>query len=452
MTAWKKAGLTREQSQIAKLSPGLLDLDLRQVHLLNEDDHSLFHGEAKRLRRLERFLREQEARLETMPYAPAVRHASMLQRFHDFYVGDIGSPARQTMPMYRGNPASFEDNAQTFRAAIRDVEHLYAHLTKLLPEEIVLKRKPVALRHRTRIDDDVRTDDPVELLRLSKSGDRRIRHQARSRLVLAQTCFEARRDGYAPEALRQFEVSIGEFLGRHFFADQEGEPVHIVAELDPDDRYLCKSYVVIEDGEPVPEATPTRFVMPALRQTVPRRRGKSGRPLQIFFFIRHKRRMPLKLLDRKIRFTDLIGIGDPIAMMFVVERDDLRRLVSEVREIIVPCPGMVADMNSSIGHRLGSERLDPRNKRSSRLYEAMKYVARMQDGMAELQFLPMAAWINALAAHSDVNHAWYKMKRYLASAYPTFFPTTWSGIPWSDRALKRQCIRHAIGNGHPMAA
>ncbi len=444
MQPWKRAGLTREQSLIAKLSPGLLDLDTRQARILYDDDHSLFHGEAKRLRRLGRFLREQEVRLGTMGYKPAVMHASMQQRLHDFYVGDIESPERQTMPMYWGNPASFEENAQTFRAAVRDVEHIYAHLTKLLPEEITLKRKSFELRRMAKLDDDVRIDDPLELLRLSKVGDRHIRHQARCRLILAQACFEARRDGYAPETLRRFEQSTNEFLGRHFFEDQEGEFVHIVAELDPADRYLCRSYEVIEDGKPVPEPTPTRFVMSASRHTVPRRRGKSGRPLQIFFFVRHKQRMMLKLLDRKIRFTDLIGIGDPIAMMFVVERDDLRRLVSEVREVIVPCPGMVADLNSSIGHRLGSERLDPRNKRSSKLYEAMKYVARMQDRMVEMQFLPMAAWINAKASKCDVNHNAYKLGRYLQGPYPTLFPTSWTGIPWSDPALRRQCIAYAL--------
>ncbi len=445
MKAWKKAGLTPEQHEIAKLSPGLLDLDPRKAMILYEDDHSLFHGEVRRLRRLRRFLKVQEDRLDTMSYAPSVSHASMLQRLHDFYVGDIVSRERQTVPMYRGNPGSYEENGQMFRAAIRDVDDIYAHLTNLLPEEIMYKRKSFALRRRARLEDDVHIDDPLELLRLARKGDRRIRHQARCRLILAQACFEARRDGYAPDELRLFEQYIGGFLGRHFFADQEGEPVHIVAELDPSDRFLCKSYVVIEDGQPVPDSTPERFVMEAFRQTVPRRRGKSGRPLQIFFFVRHKQRMVLKLLDRKIRFTDLIGIGDPIAMMFVVERDDLQRLVSEVREIIVPCPGMVADLNSSIGHRLGAERLDPKNKRSSKLYEAMKYVARMQDRMVELQFLPMAAWINALASRCDVNHRAYKTDRLLGGPYQTLLPTSWSGIPWTERSLKRQCIDFAIG-------
>jgi len=442
---WKKAGLSREQHAISQTYPGLLDLSLRQIGILYRDDHSLFHGEAKRLRRLERYLKDFAGKRERMGYSPRQMHEDTLMAFHDFFVNDVKREHCITMPMYEGGPRDFEANRNDFIRSIRDVENIYRHLTKLLPKQIRVRGRWLDTAAQLEIDPHVRIEDPLELLRLAKAGDRRIRHQARSRLVLAQACFGARRDGYAPDQLAKAEEDLRDFVGRALFSDPEGDPMYVVAELDPHDHYLCRKVEFLPHDGPMPESRPDRFVMEAYRQTVPRRRKPGAEPIRMFHFIRHKERMMLKMLDKKVVFPKITGIGDPLAMMFVVDQDDLSRLVSEVREILVPCPGMVADMNSSIGHRKGAERLDPKNRRSSRLYEAMKYVARMQDRMVEVQFLPMAAWINALAAHSDVNHRWYKMKRYLASAYPVLFPTTWSGIPWSDRNLRRQCIAHTVG-------
>lgn len=444
MKAWEKAGLTKEQGEIAKVFPGLLDLSIPQALTLYRDDHSLFRGEAKRARRQKRYIDEYRKTFGSVEGLPGLEHERLLMHLHDFYVGDVRQADRQTMPMYHGGGNDFPANREIFRLALRDVDHVYEHLVGLLPEEVSVGKRRFRLRERLAIAHEVRSEDLLDLLQLAKSKDRRIRHQARCRLILAQTCFGARRDGFAPDELHGLAKDFRSFVGRAFFADSLGEPVHIVAELDPHDGYVCKSYQIVEHDRPVPDPASHRFILPAFRQTVPRRRKENRPPLQIFFFLRHKERMLLKQLDKKIVFPQIMGIGDPIAMMFVVEREDVERLVPEVREILVPCPGMVADMNSTFGHRLGSERLDPRNQRSSKLYEALKYVARMQDRMVEVQFLPMAAWINAHAARSDVNHAWYKMKRYLGSAYPTLFPDTWTGVPWSDIELQIECIQHAI--------
>jgi hypothetical protein len=438
--------LTREQHAISQTYPGLLDLSPRQAAAMYGDDHSLFHGEVKRMRRLERYLKEFVGKRERMGYTAQQMHDDTLMAFHDFFVNDVKRPNCVTMPMYEGGPRDFESNRNDFVRSIRDVENIYRHLVKLLPKQLNVHGEWIETVRALEIDPDVRIEDPLELLRLARHGDRRIRHQARSRLVLAQACFGARRDGYAPDQLAKAEEDLRAFVGRALFTDPEGEPMHVVAELDPHDHYMCRKVEFLpQNGDPAPEAGPSRFVMQAYRQSVPRRRKPGSDPIRIFHFIRHKERMMLKMLDKKVVFPKITGIGDPLAMMFVVDHDDLSRLVSEVREILVPCPGMVADMNSSIGWRKGAERLDPKNRRSSRLYEAMKYVARMQDRIVEVQFLPMAAWINALAARNDVNHRCYKMKRYLDTAYPLLFPTTWSGIPWADAALRRQCIGHSLG-------
>lgn len=443
MQAWKKAGLTKEQAEILRVFPGLLDLSPAQRLAIYRDDHSLLHGEAKRMRRQERYLDGFFRRRELLDYPPSKLRDNELVHLHDFYVGKLRDISRKTAPMFgRG---SFESNEDRFRMSIADVENVYSFLAKSAPEEVKVGRSWIPVRERLKLADEVRVEDPLELLRLAKDRDRMVSHQARCRLILAETCFTSRMDGYAPDELETFAEDLRGFMDRAFFAEPEGERVHIVAELDPHDDYVCKRHHVVVDGEPVPESRPDLFVMSAYRRTVPRRRKPGAPPIHIYFFLRHKQRMLLKQLDKGIIFPQTVGIGDSVAMMFVVEREDLSKLVAEVREVVVPCPGMIADLNSSIGHRLGSERLDPKNKRSSRLYEALKYGARIEDRMVEVQFLPLAAWINSLAARSDVNHAWYKMKRHLSSAYPTLYPTTWSGVPWHDASLRRQCIRHAIG-------
>ncbi|MCK9361493.1 hypothetical protein M0Q28_04695 [Patescibacteria group bacterium] len=444
MTTYKKAGLTAEQYKIADVFPGLLDLDRPQAKLMYKDEHSLFRGEAKRKRRQERHLNSFFRRRQLLDYSPGVLRDNELVHFHDFYVGRLRDVSRRSFPMY--GKGTYEQNEDRFRRSVADVESVYAYLRKLAPEEVLVGRRYVRIHEHLKLVDDVRTEDPLELLRLAKLRDRMVSHQARCRLILAQTCFSARMDGYAPDELRTYEEDLRGAMDRAFFADPEGEPVHIVAELDPNDHYVCKRHHVVEVGQPVPEPRDDLFVMQVYRRAVPRRRKPGAPPIHIYFFLRHKQRMLLKQLDKGIIFPQTVGIGDSVAMMFVVEREDLSKLVSEVQEVVVPNPGMVADLNSSIGHRLGSERLDPRNRRSSKLYEAMKYGARIEDRMVEVQFLPMAAWINSLAARSDVNHAWYKMKRYAASAYPTLFPETWSGIPWRSRALQNRCIAHSISH------
>lgn len=444
MTAYELAGLTPEQKKIANVFPGLLDLDYSQIRAIYGDDHSLLHGEAKRRRRQQRHLDAFYRRRALLDYSPSQLRENELVHFHDFYVGKLRDTSRRTAPMYgRG---SYEQNEDRFRRSVADVEHAYSFLRKTAPEEVRINDKTVRIRERLTLVDDVRTDDPLELIRLTRSPDRVVRHQARCRLILAQACFSARMDGYAPDELQVFEQDLREFMDRAFFAEPEGEPVHIVAELDPKDHYVCKRHRVVEQGGDVPEPRDDLFVMSVLRRSVPRRRKPGAAPIHIYFFLRHKQRMLLKQLDKGIIFPQTVGIGDSVAMMFVVEREDLTKLMAEVREVIVPCPGMVADSSSSIGHRLGSERLDLKNLRSSKLYEALKYGTRIEDRMVEVQFLPMAAWINSLAARSDVNHDAYKMKRYVASAYPTLFPQSWSGIPWGEPELQQQCHDFSISH------
>jgi len=102
-----KAGLTPEEVEIAKTYPGLLDLSQAQIMTLYRDDHSLFHGESKRLRRLERYLKEFTSKRERMGYSPQQMHEDTLMAFHDFFVNDVKRKNCITMPMYEG--ASKED-------------------------------------------------------------------------------------------------------------------------------------------------------------------------------------------------------------------------------------------------------------------------------------------------------------------------------------------------------
>jgi len=118
--------------------------------------------------------------------------------------------------------------------------------------------------------------------------------------------------------------------------------------------------------------------------------------------------------------------------------------------VLVPSPGMVTDANSSIGYRLGGEKLDERNRHSSKLYEAMKYVSRLWDRPVEVQFLPLAAWINQRHSRSEARHDVYKMKQALATPLPNLFPQEFVGIPWMHGELQARCTNYAIGsNPHP---
>jgi hypothetical protein len=439
----KQTGLTQEQYELARVFPGVMHFTLEQQRLLNRDTHSLFHGERVRTRNLVRYLRQESREIEPRNYPPDVVHHTMLRAFHDFFVGDPLRPEQKRGCPYRGGPEDFKHNVETFQHAMLDVDDVYAHLRRLLPEELLVNGKYVRLRERLVVDPDVQMDDPLELLRLTRTKDTRIRHQARCRLILAQACFEGRRDGFKPEDLEAEARANHTFLRRNFFAGPEGEPVHVVAELDPEDRYVCRRHRVLSEGEPVPEPREDLAVIALHRQEIPMGHGRPT--LKIFFFIRHKQRMLLKMLDKHIRFTQLVGIGDPIATMFVVEREDLDAVVNRVREVFVPSPGMVTDANSSIGYRLGSEPLDPKNKRSSNLYEAMKYVSRLWDRPVEVQFLPLAAWINARFSRSRARHDAYKMTQALATAFPALFPEAFTDIPWSKAELHARCLAYAIG-------
>lgn len=429
--------------RVLRQFPGLVTLTPRQYVDLIQDEHALVYGEVKRWRLLCRLIDDRRKEFVRVGYAPETVHDSLLRVVHRFFVGQLTDGHRTTVPMYAGTPADFEEDVRRWKAACADVESAYGYLMTYLPSAARLHRKQMLLRERlTRPVIVTTTSDVLTLIDLVRHHqDQIVRHYARAKLVLAQFCFEARKEGYEPDRLRREATDLGAFIGRSVFADDPGESVDIVADLDADHRYACRRWQALNPGQAAPSDYAHPFVISTRRQTI---RLPNGRSISCYFSIRSKQHVVLKALVKDIRFLDLLGIGDAVAMRFMIQAEDLDEFVSFIRGIIVPCPGQVCDQGSSIGFRGGKAPLDRNNRQSSKSYEAMKYVSRICGRAVEVQIVPVHAWINAQCMHDKVNHAWYKLSKYLEEVFPILYPEHLIGIPWGSPSLRWQAVAHIL--------
>jgi hypothetical protein len=416
----------------------MVSLHPDQYASLNEDGQSLLHGETRRYWMLLRTLAQAryEARLNSYP--PAVAHRMVTRKLYDYYFGLLTDDTRAALPMYEGDAADFESNLQRFKNACNDVEATLRYLTRFLPKEAT-KPTRINLQSRLQRPNEVETDDPVELITLAGHGTPNLRHHARVKLCLAQFRLEEYRHGYAPELLRRQARDMEAFLRRRLFTEAEGEPITILVDRDPNHSYCCTGWTSFTEKEHVPEPKPHQYLLRAERLLI---RAK-GRDIRVLFFIRPKEHIVLKALVKDRRFLDLMDIGDGIAMMFVVDRDDLADIVPLIRQVTVRCPGQVSDQGSSIGYRV-DKTLDPQNKWSSRNYEAEKFCLHISDRIAEIQFVPKPAWVNSLCMHDEVNHGLYKLRKYLEKVFPILWPEHLTGIPWQSRGLRQQIKEHVL--------
>lgn len=320
---------------------------------------------------------------------------------------------------------------------------MYRYLSTYLPSMLCLDGEPINLALRLkRPEIVVETADLLRLIELVRfHSDPRVRHFARAKLVLGQFCFEARKEGYEPDRLRRESVELSAFIDRCVFGGDAGEPVDVVADLDVHHPHACLQWQAVAPGRSREAGFANPVVISTRRHHI---RLQDGRRIPCYFSIRSKEHAVLKAIVKDIRFLDLMGINDAIAMRFIVQTEDLDTFVRIIRGIIVPCPGQVCDQGSSIGYRAGDIPLDPKNRQSSKSYEAMKYVARICGRAVEVQIVPMPAWINAQCMHDRVNHGWYKLLKYLEEVFPILYPEHLIGVPWGDEHLHRQAIAHIL--------
>lgn len=422
------------EASLARKFPSLIYLRAAELGRMVADHHSVMYGEIVRWRMLFEKLDQVAAKAEKLGWREDVLMDVLLQTLHDYYVGSLRrASGRKTIPMYAGTPADFERNYRIWRDACRDVEELYDYLLSYLPRYAEIDGQNRDIYHRLRRPDSVRnTHNPVKLITLARKAlegesdwtDRAwLRHSAQTKLVLAQAFFEYRRAGYAAETLDDESVQIKRLLERTLFKRASKEKVSIVASLDAQKAYACRDYRYASPRETVPPLA-TSFSIETNRYVL------ATGDIPILFFIRPKRFPVLKGLIKDIRFPQLANIGDGIAMTFAIDDEaHLDQVVSVVRRVLVPCPGMVCDQDSNLGHREG-HRLDQQNGNSSHRFRAMKYNASVADRIVEVQFLSMRDFIDSKCRHDDAHHGCYKLRQYCKEIFPTLFPEELLGIPW----------------------
>lgn len=401
------------------------------------DRHSVMYGEIIRWRMLFQKLDQVSAKADRMGWKPETKMETQLQTVHDHFIGSLRrASGRKTVPMYNGTPADFDRNYPIWRDACRDVEELYVYLLSYLPRRLEVHGQLRDLHHMLRRPEEVRsTHNPVKLLDVARSRkpkDREwsdwawVKRSAQSKLVLAQSFFEYRRAGYAPETLDDESVLIKRFLERTLFVRDSKEKVKMVATLDPDHAFACKTYryaVPRESSFP----SETQFVIETNRYVL-----HTGEGIPVLFFIRPKRFPVLKGLIKDIRFPQLANIGDGVAMTFAIDsEDDVDAVVSCVRRVLVPCPGSVCDQDSNLGHREG-KKLDAKNGSSSMRFKAMKYNALVADRVVEVQFSSTRDFIDSKCRHDDAHHGCYKLQQYCRDIFPVLFPEALTGVPWPE--------------------
>ncbi len=401
-----------------------------------EDPHSILYGEGRRWKLLLRELARGLAVVKRQGFSAATAHDFLLRRLHAYYFGDLRDGGRRTVPMYRGRPSDFEADMRRWEQSCLDVERTYQYLSRWLPEELNGRRMTEVLER----GHVAETDDPLELIRLAGSPNRKTRHFARSKLVMAQFSMEQRRHGYDPSALQSERRDLESFLDRVLFQEPEGDAVWLIAELDPKDRYRCIAYHILTDENAPPESSASRYQVRLERRWI-RVAGRSD-PVPVFFFHRVKEHIILKALTKDERFLELLDLGDAIAMMFVMDREEMDAVTPAIRRVLVPCPGQVCNQGSSVGFRMGNGRLDPANPHSSQTYEAQKYNALVCDRVVEVQFVPVSAWVNARTMVGEVNHLYYKLRKHLNDVFPVLFPRGLFGVDWSDVQVQGMCQAH----------
>jgi len=423
------------ETGLARKFPSLMFLRAAELGRMVRDQHSVMYGETVRWRMLFAKLDQVTAKAEQLNWSDQVRMEVQLQTLHDYYVGSLRrASGRKTIPMYEGCPADFERNYRIWRDACRDVEELYDYLISYLPRYAEVRGQNRDLHHRLRRPDEVRsTHNPIKLIELARRTQKGkgewvdriwIRHAAQAKLVLAQACFEYRRAGYASETLEDESVLIKRLLERTLFKRASKQKVRIIASLDPERAYACHDYHYAGPRETIPPLS-TRFMLETNRYIL-----ASDKNIPIMFFIRPKRFPVLKGLIKDIRFPQLANIGDGIAMTFAIDDEThLDEVVSAVRRVLAPCPGMVCDQDSNLGHREG-RRLDQRNTNSSHRFRAMKYNASIADRIVEVQFLSMRDFIDSKCRHDDAHHGCYKLKQYCKDILPVLFPEVLFEIDW----------------------
>ncbi|MCE9586585.1 hypothetical protein K8R04_04715 [Candidatus Uhrbacteria bacterium] len=423
------------RERLARKFPSLIHLRASELGSMASDRHSVMYGEIIRWRMLFEKLDSVGAKADRLGWKPEIKMETLLQTLHDHFVGSLRrASGRKTVPMYKGTPADFDRNYPIWRDACRDVEELYDYLLSYLPRRLEVHGQNRDLHHMLRRPEEVRsTHNPIKLLdvaRSQKPDDREfsdwawVRRSAQSKLVLAQSFFEYRRAGYAPETLEDESVLIKRILEQTLFRRGSKEKVKIVAALDRDHAFACKTYryaVPRESSLP----SDTQFTIETNRYLL-----RVGEGIPVLFFIRPKRFPVLKGLIKDIRFPQLANIGDGVAMTFALDSEsDVDAVVGSVRRVLVPCPGSVCDQDSNLGHR-GDRKLDERNGSSSKRFKAMKYNALVADRVVEVQFSSIRDFIDSRCRHDDAHHGCYKLQQYCRDILPILFPEALTDVPW----------------------
>ncbi len=422
---------------LARKFPSLIHLRVAELSSMAADRHSVMFGEIVRWRILSEKLDQVSAKADRMSWKPETKMETLLQVFHDHFIGSLHrASGRKTVPMYSGSPADFDRNYPIWRDACRDVEALYEYLISYLPRRLEVQSQQRDLHQMLRRPEEVRsTHNPVKLFEIARSCKPKereladwawVKRSAQTKLVLAQSFFEYRRAGYAPETLEDESVLIKRILERTLFKRESKERVKIVATLDAEHAYACKAYRY---------ATPRESSYPSETQfTVETNRYllRVGEGIPVLFFIRPKRFPVIKGLIKDIRFPQLANIGDGIAMTFAIDSEsDVDAVVSAVRRVLAPCPGSVCDQDSNLGHREG-HKLDAKNGSSSKYFKAMKYNALVADRVVEVQFSPIKDFIDSKCRHDDAHHGCYKLQQYCRDIFPVLFPEALTGVPWPE--------------------
>lgn len=425
------------RERLARKFPSLIHLRAGELGRMASDKHSVMYGEIIRWRMLFEKLDKISAKADRLGWKSDIKMETLLQTFHDHFVGSLHrASGRKTVPMYSGSPADFDRNYPIWRDACRDVEDLYDYLVSYLPRLLEVRGQNRDLHHMLRRPEEVQsTHNPIKLLEVARAPAPEgrdwsdwvwVKRSAQTKLVLAQSFFEYRRAGYAPETLEDESVQIKRFLERTLFKRASKEKVRIVATLDPDHAYACRTYRYAV-GRESSVLSDTQFEVETNRYQLP-----IGTGTPVMFFIRPKRFPVLKGLIKDIRFPQLANIGDGVAMTFAIDSEEnLDAVVSSVRRVLVPCPGSVCDQDSNLGHREG-RKLDESNGSSSRLFKAMKYNALVAGRVVEVRFCSIRDFIDSLCRHDDAHHGCYKLRQYCRDIFPVLFPEELTGVPWPE--------------------
>lgn len=431
----------------AHVFPGLIEtrVDRPYAEALGlADPSSTLAGELVRQREVLRFLREKEAWYLKIGASPETILEKLEVDLYGYFHGTWEALSGRThVPMYRGD--NFSADRAHWVNACGEVDDIFGYLEKFLPESIRLRTgSRVRLASAMREVDELRGQtNPVELIKLAAgsaktSADVRRRHQARVRLILAQLAYELRRAGYDPETLSQREERLGGFLRQRMFAGEASNEVRVLVTLDPRLNNAMREYRIFRKGEAIPRLRAHQYVLRAKERVI---KTDTGVEIPVLVSLRGKKLIPLKMLLKQSRATELLGIGDALAMRFVVNREHHQLLIDHVRKFFARLPGCVADQVTNMGKVSG---MDGKNSRTSSAFEAAKFVVRVLDTMLEVQFPPMETWVGNELATDGASHLVYKLNGLTGNVFPVLFPFIVYGIPWTDEGLKAEVLNRTL--------